>query len=446
LNANTYVGTITDALGCTTTVTETVNEPAALASSFTSTQPLCHGDHNGSLTETPSGGTPPYTYSWNTSPIQTSATATGLGANSYTVTITDSLGCTTSGTTTLSEPAQLTTSTTSTQPSCNAGNNGTATTTPSGGTPNYTYSWSPSGGTGAIATGLSASTYTVTVTDANGCTATDNVTITQPTAIVVSAGQFQDVCGDAATLAADPLTTGFTGTWTATGTGTGTFTSPNSPTSGVTGLSLGNNTFQWTITDGTCSGSGTVTIQSDASIRADAGSDADTCANLSNQFILNAAQPQLGTGLWTVISGGGTVNNPTQYNSVFIPSGETNVLQWQVVNGACIDRDTVVLTYTTGGDCFELELPTAYSPNGDNHNDAYVIHGIESYPENKFVVFNRWGNEVYSIDNYKNYGAYDADWKGQNNSGDELPDGTYFVVLTIPKANISKNTYVDLRR
>ncbi|WP_424108311.1 SprB repeat-containing protein, partial [Pseudomonas viridiflava] len=71
---------------------------------------------------------------------------------------------------------------------CFGGTNGSATVSATGGTGPYTYSWSPSGGTAATATGLAAGTYTVTVTDANGCTATRAFTITAPPAIVATAG------------------------------------------------------------------------------------------------------------------------------------------------------------------------------------------------------------------------------------------------------------------
>src|SRR5690606_28601388 len=73
--------------------------------------------------------------------------------------------------------------------SCNNGSNGSASVTVSGGTAPYTYSWSPSGGTAATASGLTAGTYTVTITDGNLCTITKSVTITQPTALTASAVQ-----------------------------------------------------------------------------------------------------------------------------------------------------------------------------------------------------------------------------------------------------------------
>ena len=86
-------------------------------------------------------------------------------------------------------------------------------------------------------------------------------------------------------------------------------------------------------------------------------------------------------------------------------------------------------------------MPTGYSPNGDFRNDVFLIHGLDAYPENKLIIYNRWGNIVYEQSNYNN------DWNGENNSGEEIPDGTYFALLTVyGKEEITLKGYVDLRR
>ena len=87
-----------------------------------------------------------------------------------------------------------------------------------------------------------------------------------------------------------------------------------------------------------------------------------------------------------------------------------------------------------------LEMPTGYSPNGDGLNDFFVVHGIDAYPNNNLSIFNRWGNLVFVADGYHNI------WNGQNNSGQPLPDGTYFAVLTINGGEIVLKGYVDMRR
>ncbi|MFV8340759.1 SprB repeat-containing protein, partial [Flavobacterium sp. LB3P21] len=138
------------------------------------------GGNNGAATASATGGTTSYSYSWNTSPVQTTATASGLIAGTYTVTVTDAKGCIDTETVTITEPAAALVATigTPTNVSCFGGNNGAATASATGGTTSYSYSWNTSPvQTTATASGLIAGTYTVTVTDAKGCIDTESVTI-----------------------------------------------------------------------------------------------------------------------------------------------------------------------------------------------------------------------------------------------------------------------------
>lgn len=98
--AGTYTLTITDANGCISLDSATIGEPGAIAPSMSSTPATC-GMFDGTATANVTGGTPPYIYSWNTTPVQTAATATGLNAGTYTVSITDSQGCSTAATATV---------------------------------------------------------------------------------------------------------------------------------------------------------------------------------------------------------------------------------------------------------------------------------------------------------------------------------------------------------
>ncbi|WKL44164.1 PKD domain-containing protein [Flavobacterium sp. ZE23DGlu08] len=105
--------TVTDSrtpIPATNTVSKTINLPNKLITSISQqTNVSCNGGNNGSLTTMPSGGTLPYTYLWNSTPIQTSATATGLASGTYTITVTDAKGCiTTSSATIMEKPVKLT--------------------------------------------------------------------------------------------------------------------------------------------------------------------------------------------------------------------------------------------------------------------------------------------------------------------------------------------------
>ncbi|WP_185155477.1 putative Ig domain-containing protein [Rudanella paleaurantiibacter] len=242
LVAGTYTVTVTDANACTTTRSFTITQPPALAvSNFSQTNVSCNGGSNGSASVTPSGGAGGYTYSWAPSG-GTNATATGLVAGTYTVTITDANACTTTRSFTITQPPVLASSGNQTNVSCNGGSNGSATVTPSGGAGGYTYSWAPSGGTNATATGLVAGTYTVTVTDANACTTTRSFTITQPPTLVINTYSQTNVsCNGGATGSATVTPSG--------GTGSYTYSWAPSGGNGATATGLAAGSYTVTVTD-----------------------------------------------------------------------------------------------------------------------------------------------------------------------------------------------------
>ncbi|MBI4947365.1 MAG: hypothetical protein HY840_13315, partial [Bacteroidetes bacterium] len=164
-----YTCTVTAGVGCTrTTTVSIVNPTVVVASVSSSTNVTCNGGSNGSATATGSGGTGAISYSWNTTPVQNTAIATGLTAGNYITTVTDANGCAKTASVTITQPAVVVASvSSSTNVTCNGGSNGSATATGSGGTGAISYSWNttPVQNT-AIATGLTAGNYITTVTDA----------------------------------------------------------------------------------------------------------------------------------------------------------------------------------------------------------------------------------------------------------------------------------------
>ncbi|MBK5285973.1 MAG: T9SS type A sorting domain-containing protein [Bacteroidia bacterium] len=191
LSPASYTVTVTDVNGCTSSLSLTITEPAVLSASFASTDVTCNGMNNGTATVIPSGGTSPYTYQWSNS--NSTQTISNLSPASYTVTVTDVNGCTSSLSLTITEPALLSASFASTDVSCNGMNNGTATVIPSGGTSPFAYQWSNSSSTQTISN-LSPASYTVTVTDYNGCTLIASVTITQPAVLTVNPTASTTIC------------------------------------------------------------------------------------------------------------------------------------------------------------------------------------------------------------------------------------------------------------
>lgn len=205
-----YSGTqLVTELSCTTPAT-----PGAITGNTT----LCSGTTATYSVAAVSGATT-YTWTlpsgWSGSSTTNSINVTS-GTSSGNITCTANNACGSSSAATMAVSGSTYSLTTNvTNVSCNGGSNGSATITPAGGSAPFTYSWSPSGGTSATATNLSAGNYVVTSTDNTGCSATASVSITQPSAIVASAGSNQSVCnGSSVTIGGAPTASGGTGAYT----------------------------------------------------------------------------------------------------------------------------------------------------------------------------------------------------------------------------------------
>ena len=197
LNAQTYSVTVTDSNGCVASASVIITQNLGLNASINaSTNVSCFGLSNGQASVIVGGGGAPYTYSWNTAPIQTTSTATGLAAGTYIVTVSDINLCTASDTIIITQPALLTLSLDSlSNVKCNGGNTGYINVAVAGGTLGYSYLWAPNVSNGATAAGLVAGNYNVTVTDAQGCTASGNYDVFEPAQLVVSNVTVPSTCG-----------------------------------------------------------------------------------------------------------------------------------------------------------------------------------------------------------------------------------------------------------
>ena len=176
LSQGSYIVTVTDNNGCVSTASATVSQPTPVSATAQATSAMCTSA-NGTATGFPGGGTPPYTYSWNaTNPTQTGQTANGLAQGPYTVTVTDHNGCATTATTIVRDTTDLTVTASQSPDLCNKGV-GKATATPTGQSP-YTYTWTtmPIQNT-KTADSLVVGSYSVSVTDANGCKDSASITV-----------------------------------------------------------------------------------------------------------------------------------------------------------------------------------------------------------------------------------------------------------------------------
>ncbi len=213
--AGVYTYTVTDANLCTANFTTILNNTSGPTSATIATaNDSCFSFCDGAISTVPTGGTPPFTYSFNSSPPQSSDTGTGLCAGSYTITITDKLGCKLFELDTITQPTQLVNTGITTNATCVGICNGTISLTTSGGTPPYNYSWS-NGQTTSTMSGLCPGTYTVTVTDAEKiCSLIQPYTVGQNVIVSSSITPTLIMCYDSCTGTASESASGGTGPYT----------------------------------------------------------------------------------------------------------------------------------------------------------------------------------------------------------------------------------------
>jgi large repetitive protein len=192
--AGAYTFSVTDANGCVAQASGLVNDVAGPVVAITSqTNVSCFGGNNGAATTTITGGSGSVTVSWSPA-NQTTQNVTNFDVGIKNITVTDAAGCIGTASVQITEPTQLASAVvSSTNVSCFGQSNGGATVLANGGTGVYSYSWLPSGQINAVLTNVIASSQTVTVTDANGCTSTSSVVVSEPPALVMAASSFSNI-------------------------------------------------------------------------------------------------------------------------------------------------------------------------------------------------------------------------------------------------------------
>ncbi|MEO1261422.1 MAG: T9SS type A sorting domain-containing protein [Bacteroidota bacterium] len=208
LSPGDYTVYITDENGCLVSDTYEVIEPTALLVENSQLDVLCFGENSGSIQTTASGGTGQISYLWNTG--ATTPNLNNVEAGEYNLTATDGNGCETMTSVVVGQPPLLEVTTETTFTSCSGGNDGSATVSHSGGSGDVTYQWS-TGSTDASIENLGIGSYSVTVTDANGCSTTTTAEVTDPAMLAVTIEIEETTCADQPNGSAQAVATGGTG-------------------------------------------------------------------------------------------------------------------------------------------------------------------------------------------------------------------------------------------
>nr|MDQ3046405.1 gliding motility-associated C-terminal domain-containing protein [Bacteroidota bacterium] len=416
LCAGTYFVEVTGADGCVSIASVIIDEPTPIGFSVSNTiEPLCNGNSNGSITAIPSGGTLPYSYSW--APAGGSAaTATGLPANTYTVTVIDANGCSSTQTIILTSPTVLTISSTTTPSSCNTIPDGAIDVTVGGGTLPYAYQWS--GGSTAVTEDLSgvlSGSYTITVTDSNNCTVADTIILTANTTVIAVAGNDTTFCENGAiALNAAGSTNAVNFQW---------FQLPgNTPLGSTANISLtpsnGITAYYVTVDNGTgCFDSDTINVTSNPLPNVNAGVDVTIVIGGSSSIGGTPTTSTPGATLvWTPLPG---LDNSTIQNPVANPVTTTTYTVTVTSAQGCVSIDSMVVTVLP-----TIFIPNGISPNADGANDEWVIDGIELFPDCIVEVYNRWGELLFQSPGYKE--KLNVTFKGKL-----FPVGTYYFIIDL---------------
>ena len=396
LAAGVYDVTVTDANGCQGTATTTVNDGANISITLTPTNPSCAGGDNGRIISEVSGGVKPYGYAWSTGTTGDS-TLTNLTAGTYSLTVTDANGCMIIASATVDDGAIITLTLTPSAPLCAGVNDGSISSSVSGGTAPYTYNWS-NGTTGVpTLTNLLAGGYNLTITDANGCTATDSTTISDGASITVDIVVINPICAgtNAGSVTVTPSggAAPYAYNW-----------SNGANTATVDNLAAGS--YGVTVTDDNgCSTTATAIITNPMPFDiAIISTPRDICPGGSVNFGAAPADTTL-TYLWTAT--GGSFDDSTSASPIYtmmMPGTYEIVLT--ASNGTCTDSDTTTVIVRQG-----LTVGLIFSDvicAGDSTGAISVTASSDNEP-----ITYTWDNGIGNIPNPTN-----------------LPAGTYNLTVT----------------
>lgn len=422
LVAGNYVVVVTDGSSCTASQSYTITEPSNLTVTTSVIDATCYQGANGSVTASPSGGTPPYSYLWSDG--QTDATGSALVATQYTVQVTDANNCSASTMALVNEPTDMIITTSATAVKCIGDKNGTISVSATGATPPYNYSATQDFAnfyfaTNGVIVDLAPGVYTVIVSDNNGCTKTVPVTVPDatPDAFVTSTDS-TSCYGSAYNDGAAHIT--------ATSIQNGPYLyAIDGGTQQYSGdfffLSEGVHTITATSYHG-CVSDIAVTVYQPLPVVATVTPDSLILPlGGSGQVLVTYQNASSVSYNWTPSEGLSCIDCPNP--SVLVYGRKDYIVTVSFDHGFSTCYGTANLHVDVLPE-LPVYIPNSFTPNGDGNNDVFEIYG-QGIKEVDLTIFNRWGELVYKSNSQ--YAGWDGTYKGQL----QLPQVfTYHAVIT----------------
>ena len=388
---------VLDALGCTSQASIVIDNPESVQAAIVdASDVVCFGGNDGTATVGGNGGVTPYTYFWSPNAnSQETETATNLSTGNYIVTVTDANGCMSTTTVEIVEPTAMSISNFSVRSvECFGDNTGSLNPILDGGNTPYSYNWS-NGETTAEITSLFAGDYTLTVTDANGCTVVNSETIRQPENALTATVDSDDVnCAGGFDGQIFLFPSGGTPPYTYSIDGTEFNGSPTQ-----IGLMAGDYNNVTIRDDKGCEVRlAPLTIFEPAGIEVDLGPDT-TILFGANIFLSPQINNAFGNVTYQWLPSDNENLNCYDCSVVLVDSLD-NQQSYEVVvtdENGCTASDLITIFVKKFR---EIEVPTGFSPNGDGNNDLLLVHGRNGTTVTLFRVFDRWGEMVYEYRNF----------------------------------------------
>lgn len=404
----TYTVTVTDSQNpaCITQASVTIIEPLELTVSANPTDVTCGNLCDGSALAIPIGGTPPYTFQWNDPSGQGNIEATDLCVGTYTVTVTDVNGCEAQASTTVSGPPPIVANATTEASTCSNIADGSVDLTVVGGAPGYNFNWVPGNIDTEDLTNVEFGSYTVTITDQDGCSITATYSVGTLVDIQADAGIDDTIC------VSEPIMLNGAGggdyLWTPGATlSDSLIADPVATPSDTT-------TYYLTVTIGSCADVDSVTIYTYQTPPVDAGPDVQIPTGGSIDLNANGAVTNWDY-VWMPEE---FLDNPNITNPIASPEETTTFYVTVTDENGCSATDSILVEVTPG-----IEFPDGITPNGDGINDTWIIDNIDLFDDAIVEVYNRWGQMLFQSEQ-----GYPVPWDGKF-KGKDLPVGTYYYVI-----------------